>query len=81
PPKEELEKATRSFAESGHSKFRTDPASRAPQFTRIEKGSDGWSVEQILADPEDHNDWSLRLGVRFSDADEALLEWRGMGPL
>jgi hypothetical protein len=80
PPKDELEKALKDYL-AGHQRLRTGPKARAPVHTRIEKGEGSWRVEQILLDPEDHDDWSLRFELVFLEDRKAELRWAGMGPV
>lgn len=61
----EIEKVLSPYFEE-HQKLRTDPASRNPIHTHIRMGSSFWSIEQILLDEEDANDWSLNLQVDFA---------------
>jgi superfamily II RNA helicase len=43
-----------------HSAIRLDPEARSPKHLRIvDRGSEYWSFEQVICDPEDHNDWAL----------------------
>jgi hypothetical protein len=43
-----------------HSAIRLDPEARSPKFLRIvERTSEEWRFEQVLCDPEEHNDWAL----------------------
>lgn len=62
---------------SEHAAIRLDPPARAPENTRISTDPDGlWRVQQILLDPEDHNDWALDLTldlVRTGDAGKPVL--------
>jgi superfamily II RNA helicase len=43
-----------------HKSIRLDPEARAPKHLRIvERSSEEWRFEQVICDPEDHNDWAL----------------------
>jgi hypothetical protein len=44
-----------------HQLILTDRQARHPQYCRIHfsQESDAWDVEQILVDPDEHNDWKL----------------------
>ena len=56
-----------------HGRIRLDPEARAAKHSRIDDGEPRrWVVEQILVDPDEHNDWSLRVVVDLdrSDAEE-----------
>ncbi|MFO0592695.1 MAG: DUF3516 domain-containing protein [Polyangiaceae bacterium] len=59
------------FAE--HGSIRTDPTARDPKKTIVEKTTDGelWRVQQILTDPEEHNDWVLITDVDLRKSVEA----------
>ena len=49
-----------------HMRLCTDSKARAPQNTRIQKSkvlAHGFEVEQILTDPDEHNDWSIHFMV------------------
>ena len=44
-----------------HAAIRIDPAARAPSATRVTDGGSGvWTIEQIVHDAEDANDWFVR---------------------
>lgn len=60
---ERLEQALDAYLEAGHGGIRTDSRARGTEFTRIEKGDETWRIEQILVDPDDHNDWRLVLSL------------------
>jgi superfamily II RNA helicase len=61
-----------------HAALRVDPQARAPKNTRILSRDDGiWRIEQIILDPEDANDWALRLVMdvaRAREEGQAVLE-------
>lgn len=78
--RDDLEKFLKDYAAAGHARLRTDPAARSPQNTRITKGG-VWRVEQILVDPEDHNDWSAVFAVSFSETDELTMKLERIGPI
>ncbi len=65
-PLEELEAKFKDYL-IGHQRLCTDPKARLPQFTLIEKGAVEWTVEQVLVDPEGHNDWSLRFTIQLPE--------------
>jgi DNA-directed RNA polymerase specialized sigma24 family protein len=79
--KDTLEKALKSYQASGHGRPRTDPKARAPANTLIENRADSWRVEQILVDPEDHNDWSLVFDARFDEESSLNLRFESLGPI
>jgi superfamily II RNA helicase len=56
-----------------HVRIRLDPEARAAKHSRINDGEPRrWVVEQTLVDPDEHNDWLLRVIVDLdrSDAEE-----------
>lgn len=55
---------------SGHERIRLDPEARAAKHTRIsEDDPRRWIVEQVLVDPEELNDWILRISVDLDRCD------------
>ncbi len=49
-----------------HPRFRLDPEGRAAKHTHVDEGGPGapeWQVAQVLVDPEEANDWEVRLVV------------------
>ena len=70
---------------AGHQRIRLDPEARASQHTRIaETGPRRWTCEQILVDPEDLNDWSLRLTIDLDQCDaeaRPVLMLAGLAPI
>lgn len=64
-----------------HSRIRTDPKARLPQFTTISKGSKAqWRVEQVLVDPLERNDWMAVFTARLTD-EGPLLSLESLGPI
>ncbi|WP_367874634.1 DEAD/DEAH box helicase [Luteolibacter sp. Populi] len=67
---------------SDHERIRLDPEARATKHSRMnDEAPRLWTVEQILVDPEELNDWSLQLAVDLdrSDAeDRPVLQLQGM---
>ena len=56
------------FAE--HARIRLDPEARAAKHTRISDDEPRrWACEQVLVDPEELNDWSLKLVVDLDRSD------------
>jgi hypothetical protein len=70
------------FRERG--RFRLDPEGRSAKHTHWEVDGKFWNVSQVLIDPEDQNDWELRVRVSL-DASRArtspALEWLGLFPV
>ncbi len=67
---ERLERAITPYYED-HESIRLDPRARATEFIRIDESPEGyWGLEQILVDPEEHNDWVIVLRVDLQRSDE-----------
>jgi superfamily II RNA helicase len=79
--KDDLERVMKEYFAGGHSRLRTDPASRAPSNTHIDSTSEEWRVEQILCDPDEHNDWSVVFRVKFTEQDEPRFRLDKLGPI
>lgn len=61
---------------AGHERIRLDPEARAAKHTRIsEEAPRKWIVEQVLVDPEELNDWILRIAVDLDrcDAEQSVV--------
>ena len=55
---------------AGHERIRLDPEARAAKHSRIsDEDPRRWTHEQILVDPEEHNDWSLHLVIDLDRSD------------
>ena len=55
-----------------HERIRLDPEARAAKHTRVsEEDPRKWIVEQLLVDPEELNDWMLRIAVDLDRCDAA----------
>ena len=55
---------------AGHERIRLDPEARAAKHTRITEDSPRrWTCEQIVVDPEEWNDWSLRFVIDLDRCD------------
>jgi superfamily II RNA helicase len=78
--KEELEKTLKEYL-SGHQRVRTDPKARVPQFLLIDKNSSPWRVEQVLLDPEEHNDWSVVFQMEIPASGSPVLLLEKFGPI
>ena len=52
--------------------LRLDPEARNRKHTYIDEQAKQWQIDQVLVDPDDRNDWALKLSVDLaaSDADE-----------
>jgi superfamily II RNA helicase len=56
----------------GHERIRLDPEARAAKHTRIlEEEPRRWIIEQTLVDPDDLNDWLIRLHIDLDRCDAA----------
>lgn len=64
----ELERKMNVFYQD-HQRIKTDPSARLTEFTKLETSGDVWKLEQILTDPDGHNDWMLEF-----EADVAALQ-------
>ncbi len=51
-----------------HSAIRTDPKARVPANTRVEAGESAWHVQQIVLDPEGHDDWFVEVAIDLERA-------------
>lgn len=66
-------------------RIRLDPETRNSRHTYIKEDAGVWHVEQALIDPEDENDWQMRLSVDLKQSDELerpvlrLLEFSTIG--
>ncbi|MCC7442183.1 MAG: DUF3516 domain-containing protein, partial [Bdellovibrionales bacterium] len=79
-----VQKALKERAEAGYSAILATPEARRKEYTKVTRGPTHWAVEQILLDPEGHNDWSLRLEVDLGlSRQEArpVFTFVGIGPL
>jgi len=57
---------------AGHQRIRLDPEARAAKHTRIsEESPRRWICEQIVVDPEELNDWSLKFSIDLDRCDAA----------
>jgi hypothetical protein len=55
-----------------HGRIRLDPEARAAKHTRISgENPRRWICEQIVVDPEDLNDWSLKFAIDLDRCDAA----------
>jgi superfamily II RNA helicase len=57
-----------------HERIRLDPEARSQPYTRIRDGEEEnngcWLVEQVLLDPDEHNDWAIGFLVDLAKSDE-----------
>jgi superfamily II RNA helicase len=57
---------------ASHERIRLDPEARAAKHTRVsEENARRWICEQIVVDPEDLNDWSLKFAIDLDRCDAA----------
>jgi len=64
---DELDQSLKEYHKD-HSRMRTDPKARLPQFMTIKKETASmWAVEQVLLDPLERNDWSAVFYVEFRE--------------
>jgi hypothetical protein len=57
------------FAE--HGAIRVDPAARSPRNTVVSVRDGFWDVQQIVCDPEDHNEWVIEGSIDLDRSREA----------
>jgi hypothetical protein len=54
-----------------HGTIRLDPAARSPRNTILTERDGFWDVQQIVTDPEDHNDWVIQGTIDLARSREA----------
>jgi hypothetical protein len=59
------------FAE--HGVIRTDPKARGPGNTLVEEREGFWDVQQVVCDPEDHNEWVIEATIDLQRSREAAV--------
>jgi len=69
-----------------HERVRLDPEARNLRHTHVEQAADGltWRVQQVLVDPESHNDWAATFVVGLDasrTADRPVLWLEQLGPI
>ena len=69
-----------------HERVRFDPEARNVRHTHVDLSDDRrrWRVQQVLVDPELHNDWMAELEVDLEAsraANQPVLWLRGIGPI
>ena len=67
-----------------HGSVGIDGAARAVDLCQIVERSDGWSVRQVLVDPDGDQDWAVTAAVDLAASDEegrAVVALRGVGPV
>jgi len=69
-----------------HPHLRFDPEARNIRHTHVTAAGDGrsWRVQQVLVDPEQHNDWIAEFEVDLAASREAslpVMRLRALGPL
>ncbi len=69
-----------------HEGIRLDPEARNLRHTHVDPSDDGrtWRVQQVLVDPELHNDWMAEFEVDLAasrEANQPVLWLRGLGPI
>ena len=67
-----LRKIGEEYAAGGHQALCTDPGARRAHFSRVSEGEPAWTIEQTLVDPEDHNDWQLKVTLDTNASRERL---------
>lgn len=46
-----------------HQRICLDPGARHPRYTEFQIKPDSWEIEQMIIDPEGHNDWILKFSL------------------
>lgn len=69
-----------------HKRILLDPNARNIRHTYVLPAEDGrsWRVQQILVDPEEHNDWMVDLHIdlaRARELNQPVLQLRSLGPV
>jgi hypothetical protein len=69
-----------------HERVRFDPEARNVRHTHVDPSDDGrvWRVQQVLVDPELHNDWMAEFEVGLAasrEANQPVLWFRSIGPI
>jgi hypothetical protein len=69
-----------------HERVRLDPEARNVRHTHVDPSDDRrtWRMQQVLVDPELHNDWMAELAVDLAasrEANQPVLWLRGVGPI
>lgn len=69
-----------------HGRLRLDPAGRSAVHTHLDEESTPgeWRIAQVLVDPDEVNDWELRLGVdlaRSRTENRPVLRFDGVAPI
>ncbi|MEZ5325251.1 MAG: DUF3516 domain-containing protein [Verrucomicrobiales bacterium] len=67
--KERLESIVAPYFENRR-QIRLDPDARSTRHTFIEEGQTEWKIDQVLVDPDDQNDWTLRLSISLKASDD-----------
>lgn len=70
---ERLKEAMLRYFDDGHERLCTDPSARAAAHTRIDQSGEPWRIEQVMVDPEAHNDWRLLIEL---DTQASVIEQR-----
>jgi hypothetical protein len=70
----------------GHDHLCLDPEARNQRHTYVQPSDDKktWRVQQMLVDPEDHNDWVAEFEIDLAQsrtAEEPVMVLRRLGPL
>lgn len=69
-----LEERLNAYRSAGHARISTDTEARSKKFVLIDKEeiqqrrAPFWEVQQILTDPEEHNDWALTFRVDLEES-------------
>jgi hypothetical protein len=78
-----IEEAFRPYFEA-RGRFRLDPEGRAAKHLHLDETSETWSLAQVLVDPDDQNDWEVRLRLAPAACraqSRVVLEFDGVSPV
>ena len=69
-----------------HAQICLDPNARNLRHTYVQPSEDGqsWRVDQVLVDPDGHNDWALVFALNLSSSREAnrpVMQLTKLGPV
>ena len=69
---ERLRRAHDAYRDSGHARIRLDPEARNRRHTYVVPSEDkkSWTVQQMIVDPEDANDWVAEFTVDLARSQE-----------
>jgi hypothetical protein len=78
-----IEDAFRPYFEA-RGRFRLDPEGRAAKHLHVDETPEIWDLAQVLVDPDEENDWEVRLRLAPSACRaqaRVVLEFDGVSPV